>query len=117
MSQQFQILRARDTTSRESHSLLTPGCSPGEVPYVMQSPLQVTRHDRLLRYQEVCRVLGVSRSTVVRLVKAGMLSPPIDISARAVGFKESDIDAFIATRTGMGATLTPVTWHPPVQPS
>lgn len=43
-----------------------------------------------------CAYLSVSRSTLHRLVKDGRLKP-VQIGARAVGFRYADLDAFLAS--------------------
>jgi excisionase family DNA binding protein len=52
--------------------------------------------DRLLRQKEVAELLGVSKSTIVKLGKTGRLSP-INITSRAVGYRMSDIKRFMET--------------------
>ncbi len=53
---------------------------------------------RLLRIHQVCDRTGLSRSTVYELVSAHELPKPIRISARSVGWLESEIEAFIRSR-------------------
>lgn len=53
---------------------------------------------RLLRIRQVCERTGLSRSTVYELVSEHELPKPIQISARTVGWVESEIDSFIRSR-------------------
>jgi len=53
---------------------------------------------RITRPARAAEMLGVSKATVYRLVKAGQLPPPIRISAQATGWPESVILDYIATR-------------------
>lgn len=50
--------------------------------------------DKLLRPKIVTALLGVSKSTLCKMGKAGKLMP-IKISARCVGYRQSDIEKFI----------------------
>lgn len=58
------------------------------------------RHDRIIRFPEAVKLTGLSRSTIHRLLNDGNFPQKIQLSLRAVGFRESDIMDFIATRTG-----------------
>ncbi|TDR93794.1 helix-turn-helix transcriptional regulator [Enterovirga rhinocerotis] len=55
--------------------------------------------DRILRWPEVKARTGLSRTSVWREQRAGRFPPAIQISANAVGWRESDIAAWIASRT------------------
>ena len=46
---------------------------------------------RLVRLPEVCAITGLSRNTILRLVKANLFPPPVRIGPRAVAWKWSDI--------------------------
>ncbi len=48
-----------------------------------------------VRVKELSTILGVSRSTIFRMERDGILPPKVQISQRAVGFRVSDIEAFI----------------------
>jgi predicted DNA-binding transcriptional regulator AlpA len=49
---------------------------------------------QLLSFDDVRRILAVSRSTLRRMIVAGQLKP-VQITARRIGFLSSDIDGFI----------------------
>ena len=52
--------------------------------------------DKLLRINDVCEKLGFSRTTLHFLPQKDPAFPPkIKISARCVGYRESDIDAWL----------------------
>lgn len=53
---------------------------------------------RIIRLKELMRRLGLSRSSIYTLIRDGQLNAPISLSARAVGWLESDISSFIAAR-------------------
>ena len=59
--------------------------------------------DRILRWPEVKARTGLSRTSVWREQKAGRFPAGIKISANAVGWRESDIAAWIASRTRQAA--------------
>jgi prophage regulatory protein len=42
--------------------------------------------------------VGVSYSTIWRMYRAGQFPAPIRVSARIVGWRERDVDAWIAAR-------------------
>lgn len=41
---------------------------------------------------------GLSRATVYRLIASGSLPKPLQLSPNRVGFRKSDIDAWLASR-------------------
>ena len=53
--------------------------------------------DRLIRLPEVVAMLGVSRSTVLRLVDQKRLPRPAKMGARANVWRQSDVAAIIAS--------------------
>ncbi|RWO63086.1 AlpA family phage regulatory protein [Mesorhizobium sp.] len=52
----------------------------------------------ILRRDEVERATGLPRSTIYAKIAAGNFPKPIQLSARAVGWLESDIAAWQKTR-------------------
>lgn len=52
----------------------------------------------ILRFPEVKKRTGVSRSTVWRLERAGLFPQRVRIGMRGVGWYESEIDKFLADR-------------------
>ena len=54
--------------------------------------------ERLLRRAEVEAQLGLSRSRIYVLMRAGELPEPIRVGQRAVRWRASEIDAWIADR-------------------
>ena len=52
----------------------------------------------LIRRKEVLARVALSRSSLYGLMKSGKFPKSIKISARAVGWLESDIDSFIASK-------------------
>ena len=46
---------------------------------------------RLLRLPEVCAITGLSKNTIIRLVKDKLFPAPIRISPRAVAWRRADI--------------------------
>ena len=57
--------------------------------------------DFVVRKKDTCRVLGVCSETLRQWVKKGDFPPPIKLGARAVGWLQSDIDAFLKRRKQM----------------
>jgi prophage regulatory protein len=54
--------------------------------------------DRLIRYPEAVKIVGISRPTIWRLIKKGEFPAPRVISAGAVGFSLSELHEFIGSR-------------------
>lgn len=54
--------------------------------------------ERILRKKEVCQILGISKATIDRKVRSGDFPPPIQISVRAIGWRESEIEDYINSR-------------------
>jgi prophage regulatory protein len=52
----------------------------------------------IIRLPEVCRRTGVTKPTIYRLMAAGNFPRAKKIGIRAVGWVESDIDKWIASR-------------------
>lgn len=54
---------------------------------------------RLLRVNQVCKLLAISKTTIYRLIKAKKLKAPIRIADRAVAFKSKDIEEYINSKS------------------
>ena len=54
--------------------------------------------DAILRIGTVAERIGLARPTIYRMVKDGEFPRPIKITTRAVGWRESDLVAWIASR-------------------
>lgn len=52
---------------------------------------------RILRPSKACEKIGVGRSKLYEIIKAGELTP-IKLGARAVGLYEHELDAWLASR-------------------
>ncbi len=53
---------------------------------------------RVIRLPEVCRLVGLSRSSVLRLERAGRFPAKFNLSDHAVGWIEADVVAWIEER-------------------
>lgn len=54
--------------------------------------------DRFMRIPEVARVTGLSRSTIYNCVADGTFPIPVRLTARAIGWYESEIKGWMASR-------------------
>lgn len=54
--------------------------------------------EKILRRPAVEDRTGLSRSSIYESITAGTFPPPVKLSARAVGWRKSDIDAWIESR-------------------
>jgi prophage regulatory protein len=61
-------------------------------------------HNRILREHEVLNRTGLSRSTRWRLIQRKEFPTPVNLSDHAIGWKESDIEAWIEARIRAGST-------------
>ena len=59
--------------------------------------------DRIVRLKTVLARTGLSRSTIYRKIAEGTFPPQIKISANGAGWRESDINRWVAD---------PVAWRP-----
>jgi len=55
-------------------------------------------HDRILRDDEVRERTGISRTTRWRLIKAEKFPKPVKLTELAIGWRESSIEAWLASR-------------------
>ena len=55
-------------------------------------------HDRILRDDEVRERTGISRTTRWRLIKAEKFPKPVKLTEHAIGWRESSIEAWLASR-------------------
>jgi len=62
----------------------------------MNATLEKT--DRVFRPRAAAVKLGISRSTLYDLIARGLLQRPQPISLRAVGWRESELDAYLGER-------------------
>lgn len=53
---------------------------------------------KILRRDDVLAMIGLSRSTLYNLVRDGRFPAPISIGQRAVGWRLSDVDEWVASR-------------------
>ena len=57
-----------------------------------------SRRDRILRDEEVRNRTGLSRTTRWRLVRAGKFPRPVRLTEHAIGWRESAIEEWLASR-------------------
>ncbi len=60
--------------------------------------MDTATNDRLLRLSEVQTRTALGRSTIYRLMRNGDFPEPLKIGARAVRWRESEIEEWLATR-------------------
>jgi prophage regulatory protein len=58
----------------------------------------VDHSERLLRANDVCGRLGISRSTFYAMIGAGNFPPGVKITTRRVGWPESVVQLWIKSR-------------------
>lgn len=47
---------------------------------------------------ETCREVGLSRTTLWRMVKAGTFPKPVKLSPRRIGWRRADLHAWVESR-------------------
>lgn len=57
---------------------------------------------RILRLDEVCAKLGLRKTVIYQMAAAGELPSQVRITARAVGWVESEIDEWLEQRIAQG---------------
>jgi prophage regulatory protein len=60
--------------------------------------------EKLIRLPSVLERVGVSRSTLWSWVREKRFPPPVRLGLRAVGWRESEVDAWIAERVAESRT-------------
>lgn len=58
----------------------------------------ITLLKKILRIKELTQTVGLSRSSIYRLVSLGIFPAPIRIGVAAVGWDSADIDSWLAER-------------------
>ncbi len=61
-----------------------------------KSPVRIP--SRIIRLGEVLTRVGLSRSTIYEKVASGTFPIPVSLGARRVGWKETEVDEWIASR-------------------
>ena len=59
------------------------------------------REDRLIRLPEVCRLTGLSKSTIYRLIGQGRFPNSVNCSDRGVAWRELEVRDWIRARDRM----------------
>lgn len=59
--------------------------------------VRITTGERLLRIHDVARKVAMGRSTIYRWIAAGRFPAGLELAPQVTRWRESDIDAWIAT--------------------
>ena len=70
-----------------------------------EPPIPGGRDDRLLGWERVHDLVGISRSTAWRLQRAGDFPKPVSLSPGRVGWWESELTAWKQSRGAVGAPV------------
>lgn len=54
--------------------------------------------DSILRLHDVLRISGASRSSIYLWINAGIFPPPVTLGVRAVGWRKSEVERWLAER-------------------
>lgn len=90
-------MRTQKTTPKPT---TTPQAMPAPTKPVTVTPMpSAPRPDRIMRLPEVMARIGIiGKSTIYRWVKNQEFPTPLALGGGSVGWRESDIDAWIASR-------------------
>ena len=55
-------------------------------------------HSKILRRKDLEAMIGLSRSTIYKLISENMFPKPVKLGPRAVGWRLSDIEDWLDTR-------------------
>jgi prophage regulatory protein len=61
-------------------------------------------NDRILRFNEVARVTGLGRTSIYDGIRTGDFPAPVKLTKHAVGWRSSEIEAWIASRPHSGVS-------------
>lgn len=64
----------------------------------MNSPGKIMLTNKILHRPEVEDTVGLSRSTIYALIAAGDFPKPLKLGKRAVGWRQSEVDAWLNSR-------------------
>lgn len=68
---------------------------------MQNEPKYPTNFDRILSLDEVAAILGISKGTLWRWhQKDKTIAPPLKVKNRAIGYKQSTIEAFLEKLSG-----------------
>lgn len=63
---------------------------------------------RFIRPTEVLRMIGVSRTTLWRMVQAGAFPPPVRITDRSRGYLLEDVESWMKARAERPSAAPPI---------
>lgn len=62
------------------------------------SEIPTTNLESILRLDAVKKCTGLSRSSIYAFVKNGNFPAPLNLGVRSIGWRQSDIEAWLSTR-------------------
>jgi len=73
--------------------------SPGGQPEILSNAVNLPDHpepppDRLIRLAAVCDIVGVSRATIYRMIRAETFPPPVKVNAASL-WVEREVSAWV----------------------
>ena len=95
---------------RSTHPRILKGAShplQDEIQDLVMRTRRVTENS-ILRLSQVSAKVGRANATIWKDVAGGVCPPPISLGPRAVGWKSSELDAWIAAHEFATRTQTPV---------
>lgn len=99
--------RRSQSVANASHHQVENKFLPEEIQELIVVTRRITEN-RVLRLPQVREKIGRANATIWKDVSEGTLLPPISIGPRAVGWKSSELDAWIAAHEFASRTKAPV---------
>ena len=64
----------------------------------VRAPAMPTSAQQILRLPNVVALVGLSRTTILRLISLGQFPQPIKLTERSLGWRLSEVEEYLATR-------------------
>lgn len=72
--------------------------TPGDEKAYADDDAVTTKASRIVRLPEVCRLTGLSRSTVYERIREDRFPQPVNLGGRSVGWLEAEVSRWIVER-------------------
>jgi len=96
-----ELGRFRSSQAPKVKSATSMAATPS--PSLRIEPRAESNRSELLRLKEVCQIVGLARSTIYLAITKGSFPRPVQVGARAVRWRSSDISGWVASKRPQGA--------------
>ena len=95
MARQIKALRPANLPRENRQPIRMVAEKVSQAPSEFGRPV-VIAGERLYRMRELVELLGISRPTVYRYIKAGNLPKPVHLSSRCIAWRASEINIWMS---------------------